>query len=84
MKFRVTFKAPDAVSDSARVAAEDQARRILAPAGPELDAREETDLAQALHDDLLAFAGKWVEYGEYVTVEFDTDAGTATVVPVQA
>lgn len=28
-----------------------------------------------------AFAAKWVKYGEYVTIEFDTDAGTATVVP---
>jgi hypothetical protein len=24
---------------------------------------------------------KWFEYGEYLTVEIDTDAGTATVVP---
>ena len=23
--------------------------------------------------------GKWLEYGEYITVEFDLDAGTATV-----
>jgi hypothetical protein len=26
-------------------------------------------------------SGKWMRYGEYLTVEFDTDDGTATVVP---
>jgi len=25
---------------------------------------------------------KWVRYGEYLTVEVDTEAGTATVLPV--
>jgi len=27
-------------------------------------------------------AEKFIEYGEYVTVEFDTDKGTARVVPL--
>jgi hypothetical protein len=27
-------------------------------------------------------AKRFVKYGEYVTVEFDTEAGTATVVPI--
>lgn len=27
-----------------------------------------------------AFAAQWVDYGEYVYIEFDTEAGTAAVV----
>ena len=30
-----------------------------------------------------AMLTKFVEWGEYVTVEFDTEAGTARVVPVK-
>lgn len=30
---------------------------------------------------LKKFAGRWLTYGEYMTVEFDTEAGTAVVVP---
>lgn len=32
--------------------------------------------------ELATFAGRWVDDEEYLTVEFDTDAGTATVVEV--
>jgi hypothetical protein len=42
---------------------------------------------QATHDltddrdeaEVVAFAKKFVKYGEYIIVDFDTDAGTATV-----
>lgn len=30
-----------------------------------------------------ALVGKWLQYGEYITVEIDTDAGTATVLPAK-
>jgi len=36
---------------------------------------EQAEVAQKAID-------KFVRYGEYITVEFDTDKGTATVVPV--
>lgn len=32
-------------------------------------------------EKVVEFVSKWVKYGEYITVEFDTDAGTAVVVP---
>lgn len=30
--------------------------------------------------ELERFLDRWITYGEYVTIEFDTDAGTAKVV----
>jgi len=36
---------------------------------PELDAEKAKE-----------FAEKWIEYGEYIDIEFDTAKGTATVV----
>jgi hypothetical protein len=34
-------------------------------------------------DKMQKFAAKFVEYGENIVVEFDTEAGTATVRPVK-
>ena len=34
------------------------------------------------YEQALEFARKFVKYDEYLTVEFDTDAGTCTVVIV--
>lgn len=34
-------------------------------------------------EDAAQFANKWVEYGEYVRIEFDTNAGTATVLKLK-
>jgi hypothetical protein len=31
-------------------------------------------------EELERFTEKWLEYGEYIEVEFDTEEGTATVV----
>jgi uncharacterized protein YerC len=33
-------------------------------------------------DEALEFVKKYVKYEEYVTIEFDTEAKTATVLPV--
>jgi hypothetical protein len=35
-----------------------------------------------MKEPMQEFASRWVKYGEYITIEFDTEAGTATVVPV--
>lgn len=66
IKFEVTFKTPDAV-DSAIV-------WNLGPR-PSFDDGEDG----VLRDQMRRAAAKFVKYGEYVTVEFDTEAGTATV-----
>jgi hypothetical protein len=74
MKFRVTFKSPDAVYDAIH-----EAVQSTIPEGVKFI---ESDLNDELDDkrqELKDFAKKWVRYDEYVTVEFDTDAKTCTV-----
>ena len=44
------------------------------------------ELAHAFQDEQKAihkFAEKFIQYNEYVTIEFDTEAKTAVVVPVK-
>jgi len=65
MKVSITFKTPNAVGDALD--------RELETEG--LDEFE----AQELMDQYEAEFKKWIEYGEYVTIEFDLDKGTATV-----
>jgi hypothetical protein len=66
IKFEVTFKTADAV--------EDAIVWRLGPVNP--------DEPDDLRGDMRRVAKRFVKYGEYVTVEFDTEAGTATVVPI--
>lgn len=76
MKFQVTMKDPDSLGDAVKEAAEEQLATIEG-----IDADEKESLIEGRAAKLSDFACKWMEYGEYITVEFDTDAGTATVVP---
>jgi len=71
-KFTVTLKDPDGPYEDISKAARDSL-----PDG--LDDGEADDLTVSRADDLREFASRWLKYGEYVTIEFDTDAGTATV-----
>ena len=76
MKFRIQLKDPDGFHDGF----DDAATESLAAIDGLSDSEKEAvkDERQSL---LQSFAEKWVEYGEYITIEFDTDAGTATVFP---
>ena len=75
MKFTVNIKDPDVFADAIQEAvtaevaalglAEDEAEGVIE--------RRTEKVGAALE--------RWVEYGEYIRVEFDTEAGTATVVP---
>ena len=76
MKFRITMKDPDGPYDGINDAAKEMVDAIK---GIEPDERE--SIQEARYNTLSNFAGQWLEYGEYITVEFDTDAGTATVCP---
>jgi len=76
MKFRITMKDPDGPYECIQEAAKEMADAIE---GVESDERE--GIQEARHNTLRNFADKWMEYGEYITVEFDTEAGTATVIP---
>jgi hypothetical protein len=66
MKFRATYKCPDALHYAIMDALEG------VPKGEERDEQEE---------ELREFAYSKVGSTEYLTIEFDTAAGTATIVP---
>ena len=76
----VTFKTPDALRDAVMRAVEqeygDPAQEI------------EGDIAEELHeensarrDKVLKFAEHWIRFGETVTIRFNSDEGTAIVLP---
>ena len=65
MKISLTFKTPDVVSDAVNALYEGEF-------SDDYDYEEKSEEAQ---QEL----SKWVQYGEYVTIDFDTDKGTAVV-----
>ncbi len=75
MKIRISFKDPDALSE----AFDDEERKIeksltnLTPAGAKAE-------AAARIESLRDLASKFFEYSEYVVIELDDEAQTATVV----
>lgn len=75
MKVRITFKDPDAVEDGL----DDAFKALPKPDG--LTDAEWKDIKDARRQDtsLLPF----IQWGEYCTVEIDTEAKTATVVQVK-
>ena len=75
MKFTVTFKDPDTLDDSCLAAAHDSLIPITA-----LDAEVRDQVTETRRKQFRDFVRPWVRHGEYITIEFDTDAGTATVV----
>lgn len=74
MKFSVTFKDPDVVHDAIRDAVK---REVDALGG--LDEDEKEALVETRTEKVSDILDKWITYGEYVTIEFDTAAKTATV-----
>jgi hypothetical protein len=69
MKFSLTFKTPDVLDDL---------HNSITDADL-VDNQEQAEQWQARID----FAEQYVKHGEYLTVEFDTEAKTATVVKVR-
>lgn len=75
MKFRVTMKDPDTLHDAIHDAVVAEIENTGLPA------EEQAALREPRCDAACEVAGRWFEYGEYLTVEIDTDAGTCVVVP---
>jgi hypothetical protein len=75
MKIRVTLKDPDGFYESVRDAVTEWASRQ-----PDLDQEEREQIIDARMTSVWKKLGRWVEYKEYVDIEFDTEAMTATVV----
>ena len=76
MKFRVTMKDPDGPYECI----EDAAKASLKAIGGLSESEQESLLANRV-DEINKTTGKFLEYGEYITVEFDTEAGTCIVIP---
>lgn len=75
MKFTVTFKDPDTAMDARMDAVREQLRESNLP-------EEEKELLKdSRYMKLKEFTDKWIEWDEYIHVEFDTEAGTAVVLP---
>ena len=75
MKFNLTFKTPD-VLDAIE-------REFPLPSRSDFNSDDEYEIEKAKVEDqreeAVEFAKKFVEYGETIVVEFDTEVGTATV-----
>lgn len=76
MKIKITLKDPDGPYDSMMEAAEAMAKAI-----PGLTEKEREGIAETRFQKIQDDCEKWLKYGEYLTVEIDTEAGTATVLP---
>lgn len=76
MKVQITMKDPDRADDACKAAAE-------ASIGVIDDADEREAIVEIRAKKARELASRWFEYGEYLTVEIDTDAQTCVVVPVR-
>ena len=75
MKIRITMKDPDCLDD----AIADQVKRELDKVEG-VDPEEREQLVEARCERIREKLRKWFEYGEYLTVECDTEADTAIVI----
>lgn len=75
MKFQVTMKDPGTLHDAIKDAVRGDVAALPL-------SEDERDAVFDLRRDAVAeICGIWFSYGEYLTVEIDTEARTCTVVP---
>lgn len=79
MKFKVTMKDPDTLHDAVNEAVKAQIQEIGITDEDEIEA-----LTEKRAEKVNEMCGQWFEYGEYLTVEIDTEAKTATVCKVKS
>jgi hypothetical protein len=73
MKFYVTMKTPDALSDAIKEAA---TQEVLSQSGSE---EEDNYNIESLSEEIQELCTKWFKYDEYLTVEIDTVEKTCVV-----
>lgn len=73
MKIKVTMKDPDTMHDAVQEAVQIEVEAMG------LSDDEAERIIELRADKIREKMAKWFEYGEYLEVEFDTDAMTATV-----
>lgn len=78
MKVKVQMKDPDTLYDAINDAVSEQ----LTLEGL-TDPEERESLLEIRRERIQGLAGKWFRYGEYLTVEIDTEAQTCTVLPAR-
>lgn len=74
MKIPITFKDPDGVFDGIR----DAIKSSLSDVGP-LSGDEREDLIDKRQEKITELLSQWISEGEYLSVIFDTEEGTAKV-----
>lgn len=77
MKFTVTMKDPDTLTDAIADAVKADVKRLG------LSDRETAALIEIRVEEVGDVACRWFEYGEYLAVEIDTEAKTCTVLEVR-
>ena len=85
MKFQVMMKTPDAQEraiDSALVNFTDFLTRETEKTGITVFPEDVEELLAEKRDELTKFTNTWFKHGEYVIIEFDTEAKTATILSV--
>lgn len=76
MKIRIHLKDPDGFSQSV----DDAVEQAIQAEFPTADDDENEAIREMRTEKVWAALEKFVEYQEYVTIEFDTEKGTAEVV----
>lgn len=80
MKFTITFKTPDAVKDVVN----DLVPRIPKDQrGNRLDMEAHDEAVEEISSQVRNVTDLFMSYSEYVTIEFDTETKSATVVRVK-
>ena len=74
MKIKITLKDPDGICDAVDNAAEISARSTSGLSESEID-----QIKEARRVRIAEEVKPWVDRGEYVRIEIDTESGTATV-----
>lgn len=75
MKIRITLKDPDGFSESVDDAVKEAVEREF----PTADDDEKEAIVEKRLEKTWKALKQWVEFQEYVDLEFDTEMGTATV-----
>lgn len=76
MKFTVTMKDPDTLQDAIREAVKNDVEATTAGLD---DEEREAVVEQQRFEKVQKVCERWFRYGEYLSVEVDTDAQTCTV-----
>lgn len=78
MRLKVTMKDPDTLHEAVTDAVRAELKAVAGISDAERRTLEEGRVAEEMRK-----AGRWFDCGEYLTVEIDTDAGTAVVCPAE-